>query len=382
VAAAAGLLLVVGLAMAVSDQLHGSGRPTRPSAAIAAPPRYYVEQHVNGGRPVVRSTATGAVTGTVPVPNTGFDDVAAEQNGIFFVVAFVRGLAGERLYRFRVTGSGRVSGFSAVPGRLLGEGDWLADAIAVSPDGSRVAVAFTYQSFARCSSGASACVQPPARTDYIVVVDVASGSQSVWRGGMAERDSWFNIASLSWTRNGRELVFLAQRCGWQSFTNEICLMGQKGRSSRTAEVWALEPASGGGRLSSGHILFRQPASYPYFTQALINPNGSTITAVVQTGPVTGSTPDVVPIPDVVSVEQISVATGRLQRVLYRRDYAGAAGTILLEFVGLTPGSAGQRWLLHAGLCGSRCAGGSNGWIDNGRLVPLPPSDGVLAAEAW
>ena len=98
VAAAASLLLVVGLAMAVSGHLHRSERRAPPAAA---PPRYYVGQHVNGGRPVVRSTATGAVTATVPVPRTGFNIAAAERNGIFFVVAFVRGLAGERLYRFR-----------------------------------------------------------------------------------------------------------------------------------------------------------------------------------------------------------------------------------------------------------------------------------------
>jgi len=381
VAAAASLLLVVGLAMAVSDHLRRSERPARPSSA--APPRYYVEEHVNGGRPAVRSTATGAVTATVPVPRTGFNTVAAERNGIFFVVAFVQGLAGERLYRFRLTGSGRVSGFSAVPGRLLGGSSWLADAIAVSPDGSRVAVAFTPEDMASCSSSPPVCT-PSAGADYIVVVDVATGSQSVWRGGMVEQGSWFSIASLSWTGNGRELVFLGQRCGWRALNNETCDMSQKGRSSRTAELWALDPGSGGGRLSSGRLLFRQSARYPYIAQALISPDGSTITAVVQAGPVVAPTgPLMGSVPGVVSVDQISVATGKLRRVLYRRDYGITAGNLTLEWVGLTPDSTGQHWLLNVGLCDTHgCAAGSNGWIDQGRLVPLPPSDGVMAAEAW
>ena len=227
------------------------------------------------------------------------------------------------------------------------------------------------------------CARLPAESDY-VVVDVATGTQSVWRGGMAERGSWFSIASLSWTGSGHELVFLGQRCGWQALNNETCDMSRKGRSSRTAELWALDPASGGGPLSSGRVLFRQSARYPYIAQALISPDGSTITAVVQTGPVVvPNSPLMGSVPGVVSVDQISVATGRLQRVLYRRDYGITAGNLILEWVGLSPDSTGQHWLLNVGLCDTRnCGAGSNGWIDGGRLAPLPPSDGVLAAEAW
>ena len=99
--------------------------------------------------------------------------------------------------------------------------------------------------------------------------------------------------------------------------------------------------------------------------------------VAQTGPLMGS------VPGVVAVDRISVATGRLQRVLYRRDYGITAGNLILEFVGLTPDSTGQHWLLNVGLCDTHhCGAGSSGWIDDRRLVPLPPSDGVLAAEAW
>ena len=124
----------------------GPRRTSQPPAAGA--PRYYVEDGLDTGqdpRPVVRSTATGAVTSTVTVPIvkhiTGYvtDAVASARNGLFFVAAFVPG-GGERVYQFRLTREGRVSGFSALPGGVLGRGQWEASTLAASPDGSRVAV--------------------------------------------------------------------------------------------------------------------------------------------------------------------------------------------------------------------------------------------------
>jgi len=37
---------------------------------------------------------------------------------------------------------------------------------------------------------------------------------------------------------------------------------------------------------------------------------------------------------------------------------------------------------NGGICVGNCSSGFNGWIDHGRLVPPPPADGRLAAEAW
>ena len=97
---------------------------------------------------MVRSTATGEVTATVPVPraaNAGvFDVLASARGGVFFVAAAAPGTEGQRLYRFRLTSSGQVTGFAPVPGGALGRRYWAADAMAVSPDGSRVAVSLAY----------------------------------------------------------------------------------------------------------------------------------------------------------------------------------------------------------------------------------------------
>ncbi|HEY6279480.1 MAG TPA: hypothetical protein VIX86_24480 [Streptosporangiaceae bacterium] len=42
--------------------------------------------------------------------------------------------------------------------------------------------------------------------------------------------------------------------------------------------------------------------------------------------------------------------------------------------------AGRHWLLDRGFAGF--GNGFNGWINGGRLVPLPPQDGYAAAQAW
>ena len=149
---------------------------------------------------MVRSTATGKITATVPVPreaNAGVDDfLAAARGGVFFVAAAAPGTSGERLYRFSLTRSGQVTGFAAVPGGVLGNRNWTPDAMAASPDGSRVAVAFA---FAYAGPGCGDTGQQPCpgpHPDYIDIIDVATGTRSVWRGGTGAA---FSVASLSWT---------------------------------------------------------------------------------------------------------------------------------------------------------------------------------------
>lgn len=92
VAAALGIALVIGLAVLASRL---SGRSAGPTVGLPpGVPRYYVETGIRGGRPVVRSSATGRVTSTVPVPPgnvLGYNLSTADDNGTFFVVAPRRG---------------------------------------------------------------------------------------------------------------------------------------------------------------------------------------------------------------------------------------------------------------------------------------------------
>jgi hypothetical protein len=79
-----------------------------------------------------------------------------------------------------------------------------------------------------------------------------------------------------------------------------------------------DPAARGGRLGSGPVLLRQSARFPHIVQAQISQDG-----------------------------------------------------------------AGQHWMLSGGLCGGHdCQGKFNGWLRDGRLVPLPPVNGAEVNEAW
>jgi len=386
-AAAASLLVMVGLATAVSGLLAGSDRP----GTAAAPPRHYV-QVTGDDHLVVRSTATGAVTATVPVPhvtNAPWPDVvAATGTGTFFAAAFVPGRPGQRLYRFGVTDSGRVRGFSIVPGGVLGGAGWAASAMAATPDGSRVAVSFSFVGIGQpCGTvGHPPCPLPShrdslpgAHPDYIDVISPATGAASVWQGGLSRRGRHATIASLSWTADGQELAYLAQWCGYDVTGDGICSSFLDRGGYQDAEVWAVNPGSQGGRLDGGHLLLRQSARFPYIAQALISPDGSTITAVVLTDRVDGT------FPRVLSVQRISVATGKRLGVLYRRFLGlGSLGPgYNPSFFALGQDGTGQHYLLYNGTYDPLSFGEAfNGRIDGGRLVPLKPSDGGLAGEAW
>ena len=383
VAAAAALLVVVGLGVAVARQLPGSGRGRQLPGVPTAPHGYYVQDDLNQDRPVVRSTATGAVTASVPVPRAphapGYNLMASADNGTFFVIAFVPGLKGQRLYRFQVTSSGLVSGFSAVPGGLLGRPNWEADAIAASPDGSRVAVSFSFMGPPKGCGQAKLPKCPPvtAYRDYIDVVNTATGAKSVWQGGMSKLRASFSVGNLSWTSDGR-LVVLGTWCRTGG-DGETC----GGPKQRTAEVWAVHPGTHGGHLDQGHLLLREQGRYPLIEQAVISPDGSVITAVMLTGPVVGTSQINGSVPDNLFVEQISVTSRQVLRVLFRR-HLGPTDEIngVPDFLALYPDASGEHWMLNAGICSGHCTGGFNGWIDHGRLVPLQPADGRMADEAW
>jgi hypothetical protein len=378
-AAALGVVLVVGLAIALGTRLTGSGSSHGPAGGPAPVPAYYVVEGIQGGPPVVRSTATGKITATVPVPKEANADVvdflAAARGGVFFVAAAAPGTSGEHLYRFSLTRSGRVTGFAEVPGGVLGNRNWTPDAMAASPDGSRVAVSFAYAYAGPGCGGPGQQPCPGPHPDYIDIIDVGTGARSVWQGGTG---AGFSVASLSWTEHGRQLVYLGQTCAYQPLNSEVCA-----RRARTAEVRAISPAAGGGRLDSGPVLLRQSARYPYVSQAQITPDGTTITAVVLTGRMSSAhgVSDLVP-PDL-SVIQVSRATGQPLRVLYQRNL-GRTTDINTgpDFLQLSQDSAGQHWMLNGGLCAGHCTDGFNGWLRDGRLVPLPPVTGREVNEAW
>jgi hypothetical protein len=363
--AAGAAALVVVLVAALAGQSPASKPAT---VAAGPPPRYYVDISFYN-HAVVRSTATGAVTATVPIRsagNVGDGLVAAAANGTFFVAAFISD-SREQIYHFGLNAAGHISGFAPVPGGRFSSG---INAMAASPDGSRLAV--TVNTLTGTTKTA----------DEIVVIDVRTGGHSVWQGGLAKPGyNGFDINSLSWTAD-QHLVFAAQWCWPLSLNAQACGSAESGRR-RAAEVWEISTAPPGGRLDSGRLLLRQSARYPYIAAALISPDGGTLTALVMHGPPQRQGLGLGMVPSHLAVVQITAVTGRQLRVLYRRPL-GPTGVWTLSQDG-----AGAHWLLdgaatYGGGGGLRKLSkqGYNGWISAGRLIPLKPATGYQPGEAW
>jgi len=380
-AAAAALLLVVGVGVAVVR--YGSARP---KISSSTPPRYYVEADFVGDLLRVRSTPTGEVTDTVSVPHVpiglGPYMVAAGGNGLFF--AAVMQSVGERIYRFRLTAGGKVSDLAPMPGGAIGDSQSGIGAMAASPDGSRLAVALSPTSGASagsCSSSGPCQSTDSGQNDHIDIIDTANGTRSLWQGGTGPNFQ-FSVVSLSWTADGNELAYLGEWCPQSGGgSGSSCLPGT-GTGGAKAQVWALDPTTDGGTLTSGRLLFGTSAAFPDLPQALISPDGSAITAASVTSSARASGT-----PRQLVVEQISVATGKLLRVLYRQDLRQTFGTNnpqgYVALLTLKSDVAARYWMVSGVFCGAnQCNGGFNGWIDGGRLVPLQPVGLSVGREAW
>ena len=378
-AAAAAMVLVIGLAVVVSHGLFGSRQRGGARSGPAAPLPFYVATDVAITKIVVRSTATGKVVAVVPVTpgeSSGADLIAPAlatgANGTFYVAALEHGVRQEQIYRFRVTAAGHVTGFARVPGGGLRPG-WAADSLAASANGSRIAVGASYY-LTHVNPG-------PEQSDQVVVINTHTGAQRTWRGGsLAGGYKFFRVGNLSWTGSPRELAVLGSWCRAPSPTagDENCSPG------RQAQLRAINPAGPGGSVVDGRLLLAQ-APHTYLAQALVSPDGSVITAMVLRGKIIGNKDVAGGYPAHLSVEQMSAATGRPRGVIYRR-YLGdtsMSGTATNPLA-LIADATGSHLILDSEVCGLHCSNEFNGWLDGGRLIPLRPGGFAHceAAEAW
>jgi hypothetical protein len=381
IAAAAAVVLVIGLTVSVSNGLFGTHRPGGAAHLPAAPLPFYVTIDLGITKIVVRSTATGKVVATVPVTPIGSPGsevgpaLATGGNGTFYLAAFERGVPEEHIYRFRLTAAGHVTGFARVPGGTLRSG-WAADALAASANGSRIAVgAFYYPTH----------VNPgPEQSDQVVVINTSTGAQRTWRGGSpAPGYNFFRVASLSWTGGPRELAVLGEWCrvAGPNPGGEECPGWQ-----RQAQLRAINPTGpGSGSVLDGRLLLRQ-APRTFLAQALVSPDGSVITAIVLRGKIVGN-PDISgAFPANLSVEQVSAATGQRLGVIYRRylgDSSEESGP-MSDVLTLIADATGRHLVLNSGICNRGCTNEFNGWLSGGTLVPLRPAGFAHreGAEAW
>ncbi len=310
-AAAASVALIA--VVAVAGYLHRNNAPG-PVTPVAGPPGYYAtlegNNHTDLEEVVVRATATGAVVTRVPdpvsplprgtgtaappsstaTPNPNADlmqplDIATTDDRTFYVVYALQTVMGYGdlvIESFRLSDAGQPSPLVQVNGgRLSGQGtiraggfgaDPRIGGFAVSPGNGKIALALKASSSSTTS-------------DEILVIDTRTGAHAIWRGGLDRPSAAFAILGLSWTSDGKSLAFLAQWCSppQRAFSNthsDVC-----GGTTRSAEVRELDTTSAGGPLSSARLLLAQSARYPYIARALISPDGTSLTAILLSGPV-------------------------------------------------------------------------------------------------
>ena len=355
----AAVVLLTGLGIVVPGQVFGPAATGGGSSAPTGAPRYYVQtvapkpgQQVT----VVRATATGAKTATVRCPwpksfvaNNGL----APADGQTFFLACQKSsghpfvVTGTRIYRFQLTSSGRVSGYSLVPGGDLGAVS--VSRMAATRDGAQLAV--------------NTSPDNGTRTASIQVINTQTGARAVWHNGTgAPGTTQFGVGDLSWTRAGRELVFQATVCkpgGTQ------CAFGGQWRVIRHA-------ATGGELDNSKQLLLKSSLTghaQGYINDSVITPDGSALIVVALHSPRGAGTPGSI---DVVKVDP---ATGHPIRVLFHEDtgqgvfYRSFAADPSTHFL-----------ILNAG---PPVGPIRNGWIDHGRLVLLKPADGSnVVYETW
>lgn len=318
---------------------------------------------------VVLSTSTGAeVARTTPVitnPSADYTALAAAPDDRTFYAAYRVG-SQTWIYRFAIPAHGAIMPMTRVKGGVVNDpvGNYYTSVsggyqVAVSPDGTQLALTV--------NSREPGMFGIP---DKIVIINLKTGAQSAWQGGLDRPGQAFNIVNLSWADGGRSLVFLAQWCDFLDTATGVdntafCSGADTPHGYRDAQVWSLNATTGGGRLDSGTLLLSQSARYPSIVQAIAGPDGTGITAVVLSGPVRVAGQFAVW--HSLAIDRIS-ASGSPLGVDYRQSHLGPV------FVALTWDPSG-RYLIFSDGDQPYYA-----WVGQGTLHPLPfPSPSIPQA---
>ena len=379
VAAAASVLLVIGLVLAVTRHATQTQPPASPQVAV---PGYFVRVAPGGGTPPieVQSVSTGAVIATLRPPkaprggalNVGAVAAAPDDRTFYVEYGVVSpdiNVTETWVLTFSITSSGSVTPLTTVKGGLLSHQPpslqtW--GALAVSPDGSKLAL--TVDSSDHISNTS------PGYSDKIIVLDLRTGQRTVWQGGLYRPGKQFSIPDLSWSADGRSLVFLGQWCD-PAGQGPSCEGTPGPGGYHDAQVWSLSAADGGS-LARGRVLLRQSARIPFIAQALGGPGGSDLTIAVLSGQVRNGDWRVL------TVEDVSAVTGAVGHVDYGLSLPPGQGR-LPQQVWLAADPSGQHLLVSYGVDG----GFVIGWIGQGALHRLPitqpylPNDTTLIV-AW
>ena len=261
-ASAVAVMAVIGgsIALAVGGGAapHPAGKSTGQAANQPGPggaaPQYYMELAWTGSsrlsHAVVKDTATGATLATVMPPkpfNSFFVVTGAADDRTFLLVANAKRLPkGARyppstLFRARYDPGRRRITLTALPIPWIQRNEQL-DGLALSPDGTRLAVSVT--------------VFDPGRSEKVSVYSMTSGAATVWR-----QPSVAPAYRLSWGSGG--------------------MLAYNWDDSPRYGVWLLNTATrGGGLIAHSRLAAAVPHGWFFIDGALLTPDGRTVVAAM------------------------------------------------------------------------------------------------------
>ncbi|HXS65200.1 MAG TPA: hypothetical protein VN767_20295 [Streptosporangiaceae bacterium] len=350
ISATVALAVVGSIGLAVSANAIIPHRVTESHPKLTMPRFYFTEDGASvldrhaSPELVVRSVATGAITGRVhcPGPHPQTEGVAVASDQTFFVdcrIATNQNVGtGIRIYRFQVSASGKISRFALIPGGDLV--DLRGGRMAVTPDGSWLAM--------------DAGTVVKGGLSDVLVINTKTGASRVWRPGTSPHDGTFHPAELSFAQGDKELaVFGLVDCN-----------GAGPRCKTDEEIRVFSPATKGGLLSSGRrqVLSSTQLGGPTQDLALsayLSQDGKNIIVATygnKSGP---------------RIVELSAHGGRLIRTLYRSRPN-------VSPIGMVVDSSG-RFILWLG-AGPRTS--IFGRIDQGKLHPLRFKSESLNVFGW
>jgi len=318
-AAAASVTAVVAASLAIPTALRGGHQAvSRPAGPFAGVPPYYVVLTGKNPSPVVmqrqfaevRATATGAILARVvpPRPYRTFAAAAGAGDGRTFVLAagpwavtykaggkFIRETP-TKFFLLHIGPGGHATRLTALPIPRQPGG---ASGIALSPDGSKLAVAL------RDASEGGPAIQ---------VFDVATGAERVWRwpgGGPVTNNAGGEGAVLSWTADNRTLAFQQWVTGNVIHLRLLDTTAPGGSLRAASRLLLTWPGDG----AAWHYVHGKISNVLFGFSAIITPDGSKVAA---------ATEDLTkhPLSSALAFTEFSTATGKAVKVLGRWPIPG------------------------------------------------------------
>jgi len=356
--------LVAGLTAAHKPAAH---KPAVSGSTPASLPRFYVTTSSGGPgiQAVVRASASGQVTGTVPVPSA-IPVEWADSGGTFVTAAaddrsFIIGVQGGqeptkigldlRLFRFAISAAGKpghLTELTAAPMR-----NETTEGIALSPDGKLLAVSLMSDS----AGNAAPTIQ---------VLNLATGATRTWTA--PTRNYPYLIGPPSWADGSRVIAF--------SWLNA----DQSGLMAAPRGIRLLDINAPGDNLVAGTLIVpRGVVAGGKLVSALITPDGRDVIVVTWRDLTPRASTHTV----VVQFAELQASTGRLVRLLRTERARYDQGNVVTveDSLGVLSLEPQGRYALVQGV--------KFGWLDvggpdPGRFTPLPavPARQYVNFAAW